>query len=59
MVVDDARKVLASRLILNLNEPCALDDVSWIHPVKFMGVWWEMITGKRSWAYGSRLEPYR
>ena len=55
MVVDDARKVLASRLILNLNDPCALEDVSWIHPVKFMGVWWEMITGKRSWAYGSRL----
>lgn len=55
MVVDDARKVLASRMILNLNEPCALEDVSWIHPVKFMGVWWEMITGKRSWAYGSRL----
>lgn len=53
MVVDDARKVLASRLILNLNEPCALDDVSWIHPVKFMGVWWEMITGKTSWSYGS------
>ena len=55
MVVDDARKVLASRLILNLNEPCVLGDVSWIHPVKFMGVWWEMITGKRSWAYGSKL----
>ena len=55
MVVNDARKVLASRLILNLNDPCALEDVSWIHPVKFMGVWWEMITGKRSWAYGSRL----
>lgn len=55
MVVDDARKILASRLILNLNDPCALEDVSWIHPVKFMGVWWEMITGKRSWAYGSRL----
>lgn len=55
MVVDDARKVLASRLILNLNEPCALEDVSWIRPVKFMGVWWEMITGLRSWAYGSRL----
>ena len=50
-VVDDARKVLASRLILNLNEPCALEDVSWIHPVKYMGVWWEMITGKSSWAY--------
>ena len=51
MVVDDARKALASRLILNLNDPCALDDVSWIHPVKYMGVWWEMITGKSTWAY--------
>ncbi len=53
MAVDDARKVLASRLILNLNEPCALDDVSWIHPVKYMGVWWEMITGKTHWSYTS------
>ncbi len=51
MVVDDARKVLASRLILNLNEPCAIEDVSWIHPVKYMGVWWEMITGKSQWSY--------
>ena len=51
MVTDDARKTLASRLILNLNEPCAYDDVSWIHPVKYMGVWWEMITGKSSWSY--------
>ena len=51
MVVDDARKVLASRLILNLNEPCAIEDVSWIHPVKYMGVWWEMITGKTQWSY--------
>jgi len=51
MVVDDARKVLSSRLILNLNEPCAIEDVSWIHPTKYMGVWWEMITGKSSWAY--------
>ena len=51
MVVDDARKVLASRLILNLNEPCAYGDVSWIKPVKYMGVWWEMITGKSTWAY--------
>ncbi len=50
-VCDDARKVLASRLILNLNEPCAIDDVSWIHPVKYMGVWWEMITGKTQWSY--------
>ena len=53
MVVDDARKVLASRLILNLNEPCCLEDISWIHPVKYMGVWWEMITGKTHWSYTS------
>ena len=45
--------VLASRLILNLNDPCALDDVSWIHPTKYMGVWWEMITGKTHWSYTS------
>ena len=51
MVVDDARKVLESRLILNLDEPCAIEDVSWIHPVKYMGVWWEMITGKTQWSY--------
>ena len=51
MVTDDARKTLASRLILNLNDPCAYEDVSWITPVKYMGVWWEMITGKSSWAY--------
>ena len=50
-VCDDARKALASRLILNLNEPCAIEDVSWIHPVKYMGVWWEMITGKTQWSY--------
>lgn len=50
-VTDDACKTLASRLILNLNEPCALEDVSWIHPVKYLGVWWEMITGKSTWAY--------
>ena len=51
MVCGSATDVLASRLILNLNEPCALDDVSWIHPVKYMGVWWEMITGKSQWSY--------
>ncbi len=51
MVCDDARKVLASRLILNLNDPCAYDDTSWIKPVKYIGVWWEMITGKTSWSY--------
>ena len=51
MVCEKATDVLASRLILNLNDPCALDDVSWIHPVKYMGVWWEMITGKSQWSY--------
>ena len=51
MVVDDARKVLASRLILNLNEPCKYDDTSWIKPVKYVGVWWEMIAGGKPWAY--------
>ena len=51
MVCDSATEVLASRLVLNLNDPCAIEDVSWIHPVKYMGVWWEMITGKTSWAY--------
>ena len=51
MVCEKATDVLSSRLILNLNEPCALEDVSWIHPVKYMGVWWEMITGKSEWSY--------
>jgi len=51
MVSDDARDILASKLILNLNEPCALEDVSWIHPVKYVGVWWEMIGGKSQWSY--------
>ncbi|MBQ2969844.1 MAG: glycoside hydrolase family 97 protein [Bacteroidaceae bacterium] len=50
-VTDDARKQLASRLVLNLNEPCAYDDVSWIKPVKYVGVWWYMISGKGTWAY--------
>ena len=51
MVCEKATDVLRSRLILNLNEPCALEDVSWIHPVKYMGVWWEMISGKSTWSY--------
>ncbi len=51
MVCDKATDALRSRLILNLNDPCALDDVSWIHPVKYMGVWWEMISGKSTWNY--------
>ena len=51
MVCPSATEVLASRLVLNLNDPCVLEDVSWIHPVKYMGVWWEMITGKSEWSY--------
>lgn len=50
-VAASAEEQLASRLVLNLNEPCALDDVSWIHPVKYVGVWWEMITGYGAWNY--------
>lgn len=55
IVSDDARQMLASNLILNLNEPCAYDDVSWIKPVKYCGVWWEMIVGKGSWSYTNDL----
>ena len=51
IVSDDARDMLSSNLILNLNEPCALDDTSWIHPTKYCGVWWEMIVGKSNWHY--------
>ncbi|MCP4052346.1 MAG: glycoside hydrolase family 97 protein, partial [Mesoflavibacter sp.] len=55
MVSDDARDILASKLTLNLNEPCAIEDTSWIKPVKYIGVWWEMITGKSSWSYTNDL----
>lgn len=48
---DDAADILTSRMTLNLNDPCAYEDVSWIEPIKYIGVWWEMITGKSSWAY--------
>ncbi len=51
MVSDDARDMLSSNLILNLNEPCKIEDTSWIHPVKYCGVWWEMIVGKGTWSY--------
>nr|WP_315179574.1 glycoside hydrolase family 97 protein [uncultured Flavobacterium sp.] len=51
IVSDDAREILASKMTLNLNEPCKIEDTSWIKPVKYVGVWWEMITGKSSWAY--------
>ncbi|WP_373722126.1 glycoside hydrolase family 97 protein [Bacteroides heparinolyticus] len=55
IVSDDARDILASKITLNLNEPCAYEDVSWIKPVKYVGVWWEMIAGKSSWAYTDDL----
>nr|WP_314895884.1 glycoside hydrolase family 97 protein [uncultured Flavobacterium sp.] len=51
IVSDDAREILASKMTLNLNDPCKIEDTSWIKPVKYVGVWWEMITGKSSWAY--------
>ncbi len=51
IVSDDARDILASRITLNLNEPCKIADPSWIHPVKYVGVWWDMITGRGTWAY--------
>ena len=55
MITDDARKVLSSHLILNLNEPCKIKDTSWIYPTKYVGVWWEMISGKGDWAYTSQF----
>ncbi|WP_349944679.1 glycoside hydrolase family 97 protein, partial [Bacteroides cellulosilyticus] len=52
IVSDDARDILASQLIYNLNEPCQYEDTSWIRPMKFVGVWWEMFTGEgKTWAY--------
>ncbi len=54
VVSDKATDILASKLILNLNEPCTYKDVSWIKPVKYMGVWWEyFVAGKSTWAYGT------
>ena len=50
-VSDDARDMLSKKLVLNLNDPCEYDDTSWIKPVKYVGVWWEMITGAKDWSY--------
>lgn len=55
IVSDDACDMLSSNLILNLNEPCALDDVSWIRPIKYCGVWWDMIVGRGTWSYTNDL----
>lgn len=54
-ITGSATGQLASRLTLNLNEPCKIEDTSWIHPVKYCGVWWEMIAGRKSWAYTDDL----
>lgn len=51
----DARDILASRITLNLNDPCKIEDTSWIKPMKYVGVWWEMITGKSKWSYTNDL----
>jgi len=51
IVSDDARDILASKITYNLNDPCKIKDVSWIKPIKYVGVWWEMITGRSTWAY--------
>lgn len=59
IATDDARRMLASRMTLNLNEPCKLEDTSWIKPVKYIGVWWDMITGKGSWAYTDDVTSVR
>lgn len=55
IVSDKATGILASRMTLNLNEPCKLEDTSWIKPCKYMGIWWEMIVGKSSWSYSNEL----
>jgi hypothetical protein len=59
LVSDDARDMLSKKLTLNLNDPCKLTDTSWIHPVKYCGVWWEMIVGKNSWSYTNDLPSVR
>ena len=59
MVSDDARDILASNMNLNLNEPNKLEDTSWIKPMKYIGVWWEMITGKSSWNYTDEFKAVK
>jgi len=59
IVSDDARDILASRMTYNLNEPSKIEDISWIKPMKYIGVWWEMITGKSSWAYTDEFPAVR
>ena len=59
MVGDDARDMLSCKLTLNLNEPCKIEDTSWIHPTKYCGVWWNMIVGTKTWSYTNDLPSVR
>lgn len=59
IVSDDAREILASRITYNLNEPSKIEDTSWIKPMKYVGVWWEMITGQSSWSYTDELKAVK
>lgn len=59
IVSDDARDILSSRMTYNLNEPLAIEDPSWIRPIKYIGVWWEMITGKSAWHYTDDFSAVR
>ncbi|AVR47307.1 alpha-glucosidase [Christiangramia fulva] len=59
MVSDDARDILASKMTYNLNDPSKIEDTSWIKPMKYVGVWWEMITGKSTWAYTDEFEAVK
>ena len=59
MVSDDARDMLSCKLTLNLNEPCKIEDTSWIHPTKYCGVWWNMIVGTKTWSYTNDLPSVR
>ncbi|WP_431214489.1 glycoside hydrolase family 97 N-terminal domain-containing protein [Puia sp. P3] len=56
IVSDKAADILASKMILNLNEPCVIGNTGWIHPMKFVGVWWEMQTGKSTWSYSNNAD---
>lgn len=59
IVSDRATDILASRITLNLNEPCKIKDTSWIKPTKYVGVWWDMITNKGTWAYTDDLSTVK
>ncbi|MEZ7513961.1 glycoside hydrolase family 97 protein [Flavobacterium frigidarium] len=51
MISDDARDIVGSKMILNLNDPSKIEDTSWIKPMKYVGIWWEMHVGKSTWDF--------